>query len=760
MNLTPSLTSSNTPTITPSVTSCPFVCCYPSGFTATVNTFVIAMELLPDGSFLMRTGNLNWQGTALQALVRFSACGELITNYNLVGAGNNGNFATQSDGKIVVSLGGRLYRLNADYSVDTTFISGSTPVNTTIYGISVNSNDEILVSGNFSAYTTTAGTSTINTNIYKLTPNGAVDTSFSGRSVSYVGLAPIEPFDGNMIRDFNGKTMFYGMSSIYGNTNYSGIVRLNDDFSLDTTFRAAGFSGTTGNQRGGSVHTAEPLANGKYLVGGGFLDYSGFTNQDFLIRLNSDGSLDTTFDFQNTLANQSVNDIKVQSSGRIIIADQQNEVRGYLPNGQIDTSFFSGITTSPSVYHDTSLMLFPTDAIMVGGGFVTYNGLNYPKLVKLNEDGTLNMCALPTPTPTATPTQTPTNTPTRTVTPTRTPTPTQTPTNTNTQTPSQTIGITPSQTATNTTTPSITPTNTITPSITATNTNTPTPSQTIGLTPTQTPTNTITPSPTPTISGECDCSCWTLTYETPLSPSDLQVRWRDCQTDTIITDDILNLEQMDNLDGTYTAAICVRNTGSYSIPVCVLDGVEVTCDPYQWIEGGACCIAGDCLISPTPSQTPTNTTTPSQTPTNTATPTGTIGLTPTQTPTNTGTPTQTPSGEIEVCAQFTIRTDASLDITITGVDVNTIPATYLSGTTFPISPTDAPGYYETTETGTTETVVVSYDPNIAGQRIELVDCDNNTQCCDLNPGGGTCTFNNVVINCDCELTITGFDGTC
>jgi hypothetical protein len=33
-------------------------------------------------------------------------------------------------------------------------------------------------------------------------------------------------------------------------------------------------------------------------------------------------------------------------------------------------------------------------------------------------------------------------------------------------------------------------------------------------------------------------------------------------------------------------------------------------------------------------------------------------------------------------------------------------------------------------------------------------------CCDLNPGGGTCTFTGVDLSCSCNWTIEAFDGTC
>jgi hypothetical protein len=150
----------------------------------------------------------------------------------------------------------------------------------------------------------------------------------------------------------------------------------------------------------------------------------------------------------------------------------------------------------------------------------------------------------------------------------------------------------------------------------------------------------------------------------------------------------------------------------------------------------------------------TRTPTPTPTDTPASTPTGTVGTTPTQTPT----PSITPP--LETCAFLTVRTDGSLDVPITGVEVNSVPVTYLSGTTFTIDPSDAPGYFNTTQTGASETVVVNYGSNIAGQRIELTDCDAVTHCCDLNPGGGTCTFTGVDLSCNCNWEIQAYDGTC
>jgi hypothetical protein len=102
-------------------------------------------------------------------------------------------------------------------------------------------------------------------------------------------------------------------------------------------------------------------------------------------------------------------------------------------------------------------------------------------------------------------------------------------------------------------------------------------------------------TPTPSVTPST-CLCFSTTYEE--IPEGLQVRWRDCETGTIITQDISTLLTRDNGDGTYTSFICVTQGLSYETPVCVLDGIEVSCDPIIWDEGGVCSDSIDCDIDP------------------------------------------------------------------------------------------------------------------------------------------------------------------
>ena len=89
--------------------------------------------------------------------------------------------------------------------------------------------------------------------------------------------------------------------------------------------------------------------------------------------------------------------------------------------------------------------------------------------------------------------------------------------------------------------------------------------------------------------------CYTYTFSSV--DSDLYVRYRDVNGD-LITVRIIDLETMDNQNGTYTAGICVKTGSSYAEPVCVQYGNEVTC-PNIWIAGNQeCTTNGFCLLNP------------------------------------------------------------------------------------------------------------------------------------------------------------------
>ena len=423
-----------------------------------------------------------------------------------------------------------------------------------------------------------------------------------------------------------------------------------------------------------------------------------------------------------------------------------------------------------------------------------------------------------TPTNTRTPTTTPTNTGTPTTTPTNTGTPTTTPTNTNTPSVTQTNTSTPTTTPTNTATPSATPLPSLrmVPTFQTCNTEQPSLDWTITYSGITYPVEVSNGNNT-NILGACIPVAYpqigtTYSFQANVSPGCGQ-----CFESLYYNYDRIDYTVVSFMGDLFGIGLAwSANTTFYSGGTQVFNefsGQSSTDDflwyyyPGFWAENPDNVLSGcsqpilytqltigypqfafTCAPEPTPTNTatPTTTPTPSVTPTNTPTPSVTIGITPTATSTLPVTPTQTPSVSpsptttltatptttltasptpsitppIETCAFLTVRTDASLDVPITGVEVNSVPVTYLSGETFTIIPSDPPGYFNTTQTGASVTVVVNYGSNIAGQRIEIVDCNSNTQCCDLNPGGGTCTFTGVDLSCNCNWEIQAYDGSC
>ncbi len=120
-------------------------------------------------------------------------------------------------------------------------------------------------------------------------------------------------------------------------------------------------------------------------------------------------------------------------------------------------------------------------------------------------------------------------------------------------------------------------------------------------------TTTTTTAATTTTTTAAPSNCITYTYtDYPINiPNDLEVRYRSCASGNIVTEAMNTLLSIDNNDGTYTYTICVDQSSSYSTPVCVQGGIEVTC-PGSWVMGGSC--GGGTTTTTTEAPTTTTTT--------------------------------------------------------------------------------------------------------------------------------------------------------
>jgi uncharacterized delta-60 repeat protein len=228
----------------------------------------------------------------------------------------------QSSGKLIIGgqfstynglTSGGLVRINSDGSKDATFVGGFTGAD--IYYVGVYSDDKMIIAGNFSGG-----------RMRKLNADGSTDTSFSiGTGFNNI------VFDGALQTD--DKIIAVGFFTSLQGVDARRVARVNTDGTIDTTFNNAG----TGFNNNAFCVTIQP--NGKILVGGEFATYNGISIPR-IVRLNTDGTLDTTF---NGSVSGIVRYIKVLEDGKILVGGGfSNGMIRLNSDGSVDTSFNVG----------------------------------------------------------------------------------------------------------------------------------------------------------------------------------------------------------------------------------------------------------------------------------------------------------------------------------------------------------------------------------------------------------------------------------
>ena len=116
--------------------------------------------------------------------------------------------------------------------------------------------------------------------------SGTLDATFLVTGVganNSVSSVVVEPSD--------GKILIGGQFTAYNNTSLGYVTRLNTDGSLDSGFASTG----TGNGANNPVLSVATQSDGKILIGGYFDSYNSVTVGHGLARLDTGGSLDTSF---------------------------------------------------------------------------------------------------------------------------------------------------------------------------------------------------------------------------------------------------------------------------------------------------------------------------------------------------------------------------------------------------------------------------------------------------------------------------------
>ena len=150
----------------------------------------------------------------------------------------------------------------------------------------------------------------------------------------------------------------------------SGIGRLNADGSLDDTFVPA---------TNGAIDNIAVQSDGKVLIAGG-----GY----YLQSLNTDGAIDPTF-LPAWEHNSDVQSLAVQPDGKILVGGAISTTEDPIKLGRLnpDGSFNPVFDAGKSYVYVFDLKVEANNQILVGGIFYTVNGELRMNLVRLNPDG-------------------------------------------------------------------------------------------------------------------------------------------------------------------------------------------------------------------------------------------------------------------------------------------------------------------------------------------------------------------------------------
>ena len=206
----------------------------------------------------------------------------------------------------------------------------------------------------------------------------------------------------------------------------SYVRRLNADGTLDNSFNAPGYYGST-------IYAVAAQADGKVLVS--VLDGSFVPSRQFIYRLDPDGSTDASFtplpDFDarviqplssgkillagvnglmqldatgvpdptfSATVTGTINDLVVQSDGKIIVIGRINQVNAVSvagiarlnPNGTLDATFASGNGIPPTPGNEAyTIEPLPAGGWVLAGRFNTYNDVARNRVIVINDDGSL-----------------------------------------------------------------------------------------------------------------------------------------------------------------------------------------------------------------------------------------------------------------------------------------------------------------------------------------------------------------------------------
>ena len=323
------------------------------------------------------------------------------------------------------SSSSRVVGVKADGTIDPVFSVGS-GANGEVRDVAVGESGKVFIAGDFLSY---KGTSRVR--IALIGANGTVDAGFvpgsgadaavhsvvalsggkaliGGNFLNYNGDGVVRiarlNADGSRDIGFNpgtgpnglvrkvialpgGKVLIGGDFTSYNGTARAGLAQLNSDGTLDTSFDPG--TGVVG----GSLFAMVRMDNEKVMIGGGFSEYNGIPRAG-IARVNDDGSLDASFD-PGSGVNAPVRALVVLGDGKVVVGGEFTEIKGSNvgriarldSNGDVESAFLTGLGADDTI---SAISVLSDGKLAIGGSFTSFNGIERSYLARLTANGSFD----------------------------------------------------------------------------------------------------------------------------------------------------------------------------------------------------------------------------------------------------------------------------------------------------------------------------------------------------------------------------------
>ena len=366
------------------------------------------------GSFAFALARYNSDGSLDET---FDGDGKVMTNIGSSGDGAEA-VAIQPDGKIVAA-GYRfrnglddsaLIRYNPNGSVDTSFGTNGIAIhlnpNTFISGRTRSGgyNDVLLQpDGKIVGLTKYYVGDDLDFAVLRSNANGSLDTTFDADGIAYADIATGSARGRGVAHQPDGKIVAVGSAG--GSSTNFFVARYNSDGSPDASFGTAGKVNTPILDRDDHAEAVAIQTDGKIVVGGYALSSSN-SPVFAIVRYNTNGTLDSTFDSDGklTLTDTSISGAKsvlIQPDGKIIIAGTATGgsntdffAARFNPNGSLDTAFGgTGKVRTPvlSSFDYANAAALQADGKIVVAGYTDAGSFNWDfAVIRYNTNGSLD----------------------------------------------------------------------------------------------------------------------------------------------------------------------------------------------------------------------------------------------------------------------------------------------------------------------------------------------------------------------------------